>query len=346
MSRVTLPGRTVWSSESFRRTRRALREEKSHVLHVQNFFPLLSPSIYYAARAEGVPVVQTLHNYRILCPSALFFRDGHLCEDCLGRRLPWPGVLHKCYRQSRSASAVVAGMLAAHNALGTWDRAVDIYVALTQFGRRKFIEGGLPAERIVVKPNFVHPDPGPGEGNGDYALFVGRLSPEKGISTLLTAWKQLKGPIRLVIVGDGPSSPEVLEASQRTRSIEWLGRRSGSEVYDLMGRALCLVLPSEWYEGFPRVAVEAFAKGIPIVASRVGALPDIIADNLTGLHFVGGNAEDLAAKLEWAFGHPELMRAFGRQGREEYELRFTADQNYQQLVAIYHQAMTAAQERR
>lgn len=228
---MTLAGVTVWNRAIYRDLRQLLRQEKPQVVHFHNSFPLISPAAYYAARSEGVPVVQTLHNYRLLCPNAVFFRDGQVCEDCLGKFVPWPGVVHACYKESRATTGMVAAMLTVHRVLQTWTETVDLYIALTQFARQKFIQGGLPAEKIVVKPNFVHPDPGPGEGRGGYALFVGRLSPEKGIGILLTAWEKLRGKVDLKIVGDGPLAPQVvkdvgrlpgvggLSANLRTRSM-------------------------------------------------------------------------------------------------------------------------------
>src|SRR5215212_1442885 len=213
--RVSLAVETVWSTRSRLALRDRVRELKPHVAHFHNTFPLISPSGYAACRDEGVPVVQTLHNYRLLCPNGLFFRDGHACEDCLGKTPPWPGVMHACYRGSRPATGVVAAMLTTHRALRTWTKMVNVYIALTEFARQKYIEGGLPAERIVVKSNFVHPDPGAGEGGGGYALFVGRLSPEKGLETLLAAWEQLGVKVPLKIVGSGPMAERVAKASRR-----------------------------------------------------------------------------------------------------------------------------------
>ena len=204
LNSVTLAGKTVWNSSAYRELRNLIHLEQPDVAHFHNTFPLVSPAGYYAARAEGVPVVQTLHNYRLLCPNALFFRDGGVCEDCKSKAITWPGVVHKCYRGSRAASGVVTAMLTTHRALRTWRKKVDVYIALTEFARRKFIEGGLPAGKIIVKPNFVYPDPGPGEGEGGFALFVGRLSFEKGVGTLLAAWEHLDRRIPLKIVGDGP----------------------------------------------------------------------------------------------------------------------------------------------
>jgi len=324
---------TLWNQEAYRRMRHTIRDYKPDLLHTHNTFPLASPAVIRAAKAEGIPVVMTLHNYRLLCVNALFFRRGWVCEDCLGR-IPWRGVLHGCYRDSRPASAVVAAMLTLHRALGTWNM-VDRFIALTEFARQKFIEGGFPPEKISVKPNFVHPDPGPGEGRGGYALFVGRLSPEKGLGTLLMAWERLGGKAPLKIVGDGPLAPEVQEAQKRIPGVEWLGRKAPEEVYALMGEASFLVFPSEWYEGFPKVLAEAFAKGLPVLASALGSQGSIVDHGRTGLHFRPGDPEDLAAKVEWLLAHPNELARMRKEARAEYEAKYTAEENYRQLMAIY-----------
>lgn len=327
--------KTVWSSQAYGIVRHRLAKQFHDVVHVQNFFPLISPSVYYAARAEGVPVVQTLRNYRLLCPNGLFFRDGHICEDCLGKPVPWPGVLHACYRESRTASTAVATMLVIHRTMRTWSNMVNKYIALTEFSRQKFIQGGLPANKIVVKPNFVHPDPGVGKGQGGYALFVGRLSVEKGLDTLLAAWEQLRGQIPLKIVGNGPLSSQVAETIERLSNVEWLGRRSMEEVYALMGEAMVLIFPSKWYETFGRVAVEAFAKGTPVIAANIGAIAGLVEDGRTGLHFHSGNSEDLATKVEWILAHPAELARMRLEARSEFEAKYTAKENYHRLVEIY-----------
>lgn len=327
--------RTVWSVEAHKTLRRRLIEQTHDVVHVQNFFPLISPSVYYAAKAEGVPVVQTLHNYRLLCPNALFFRDGHVCEDCMGKFVPWPGVLHGCYRESRTASGAVAAMLTVHRTMRTWIKMVDVYIALTEFARQKFIEGGLPAEKIVVKPNFVYSDLGIGEGRGGYALFVGRLSPEKGLDTLLAAWERLGEKVPLKIVGEGPLASQVVEAVKKLDHVEWLGRRPMEEVYALMGEATVLIFPSKWYETFGRVAVEAFAKGTPVIAANIGAIAELIDHGRTGLHFRPGDSEDLAAKVEWALAHPGELARMRREARADFEAKYTAKENYRRLMEIY-----------
>ena len=328
---------TLWNREAYSRVREAIRLHRPDILHVHNTFPLASPAVIHAAKAEGVPVVMSLRNYRLLCVNALFFRQGQVCEACLGR-LPWRGALYGCYRESRAASAVVAGMITLHRALGTWN-LVDRFIALTEFARQKFIEGGFPPEKISVKPNFVHPDPGPGEGHGGYALFVGRLSPEKGLGTLLMAWEHLGGKVPLKIVGNGPLAPEVQEAQKRIPGVEWLGRKAPEEVYALMGEAAFLVFPSEWYETFGRVAIEAFAKGTPVLAAHIGAVGEVTEDGRTGLHFRPGDPEDLAAKVEWLLAHPNELARMRKEARAEYEAKYTAEQNYAQLMAIYHEVL-------
>ncbi|MCG6136145.1 MAG: glycosyltransferase family 4 protein [Nostoc sp. LLA-1] len=332
---VPMALRTIWSIESYNIVKEKLRKSAHDLVHIQNFFPLISPSVYYAAKSEGLPVVQTLRNYRLLCPNGLFFRDGQVCEDCMGKFVPYPGVLHSCYRENRPATAVVATMLTAHRAMRTWLEMVDVYICLTEFARQKFITGGLPAEKIVVKPNFVHPDPGIGEGSGGYALFVGRLSVEKGLDTLLAAWQLLDKKVPLKIIGDGPLASQVMKSAKKLPQVEWLGRRPMSEVHKLMGEAMFVIFPSKWYETFGRVAVEAFAKGTPVIAANIGAIAELVDSGRTGLHFAPGDPNDLAAKVQWAIANPTLIAQMRREARAEFEAKYTAQQNYSRIMAIY-----------
>ncbi|RCJ25513.1 glycosyl transferase family 1 [Nostoc minutum NIES-26] len=332
--------RTVWSTESYNIVKQKLNSSNYDIVHIQNFFPLISPSVYYAAKSVGVPVVQTLRNYRLLCPNGLFFRDGEVCEDCMGKFIPYPGVLHGCYRENRPATGAVATMLTVHRAMRTWIEMVDVYISLTEFARQKFIAGGLPPEKIVVKPNFVNPDPGVGSGSGGYALFVGRLSTEKGLDTLLAAWEHLDGKVPLKIVGDGPLSSRVMESVKRLPQVEWLGRRPMSEVHHLMGEAMFLIFPSKWYETFGRVAVEAFAKGTPVIAANIGAIAELVDSGRTGLHFSPGNSEELAAKVEWALANPTILAQMRHQARIEFEDKYTSKENYRRIMEIYKRAST------
>ena len=327
---------TIWSRETQNKLRRLIGEKKPDVAHFHNTFLRISPAAYYVCKEAGVPVVQVLHNYRLICPGALLMREGHVCEDCVGRTVPWHGMMYGCWRGSRMGTAVVATMLTVHRLIRTWQEQVDLYIALTEFARQKFVEGGLPAEKIVVKPNFVAPDPGEGHHEGGYALFVGRLSPEKGLRTLLRAWKRLKG-VPLKVVGDGPLLERVQGSVSKEglKEIEVLGRRPREEVLQLMQEAQMLVFPSECYENFPSVIAEAFACGLPVIASRRGAMTEIVEDGRTGLHFEPGSPEDLAAKVEWAWTHPNELREMGREARREYEQKYTAERNYEVLMGIY-----------
>ena len=334
----TLAADTLWNQKIYRDLRRVIRQNQPQVVHFQNTFPLISPAAYYAVKAEGLPVIQTLHNYRLLCPNALFFREGKVCVDCLGKSIPIPGVIHGCYRNSHVASAGVAAMLGLHSLLKTWSLTVDAFIVYSQFAMNKFIAGGLPPEKLLFKTNSLHPVPDVGLGRGGYALFVGRLSVEKGLGVMLKAWEQLNGRIPLKIVGDGPMLPLVKDAQARIPGVEWLGRQSLDEVYRLMGEASFLVFPSEWYETFGRVAVEAFSKGTPVIAANIGAISELVTPNRTGLHFRASDPDDLVAQVEWALEHPEKMALMRQEARIEFETKYTTDANYQRLVEIYHQA--------
>jgi glycosyltransferase involved in cell wall biosynthesis len=340
LARLALAKDTVWSTRTRRDFTRLLVREAPDLVHVHNTFVMISPSIYGACQERGIPVVQTLHNFRLMCPAATFYRDGNICEACADRGL-WSSVLHGCYRSSRTASATVALMLATHRLLGTWRDSISSYIALTAFSRSKFIAAGFQPDKIFVKPNFIDPDPGPRTMSGDYAVFTGRLSPEKGVITLLRAWERLSVRLPLQIVGDGPDRSS-LEAFARDRSISGIafrGRLTREETLAAVKGARFVIVPSVCYEGFPMVIAEAMACGVPIVCSRLGAMEEIVADGVTGLHFAAGDADDLMRKVEWACHHPSAMREMGRSARHEYENRYTADRNYSLLMDIYERTL-------
>jgi glycosyltransferase involved in cell wall biosynthesis len=341
MARFKLAAWTFWNSHTYHRVRTIIREHQIQIVHCDNIFPLVSPAVYYAAKAEGAAVVQTLHNYRLLCLNAYLFRDGQLCEDCLNRQFASRGALRACYRQSPEASWVSAVMLACHRLMGTWQKQVDVHIALSRFCMDKFIEGGLPKEKLVTKPNFISPDPDISPDSGRFALFVGRLSPEKGIFSLLHAWENLRD-IPLKIVGDGPLSgvAQSWVMSRRMNVVEFLGYRDHDDIYSLMRDARFLVFPSTWYECSPVTILEAFACGVPVIAPRLGAMKEIVTDGRTGLHFEPGDPDDLADKVGWAWTHPEQVLEMGLQARKAYEENYTAGHNYRMLMEIYMRAMT------
>ncbi|AFY82264.1 glycosyltransferase [Oscillatoria acuminata] len=329
----------IYSHASKERVLQEINRFGPDIVHVHNFFPLLSPSVYDACREARVPVVQTLHNFRLFCANSFFYRDGKVCEDCMGKFFPTPAVVHTCYRDSRIGSAVVGTMQTVHRIRGTWRDRVDCYIALTDFARNKFIEAGLPANKITVKPNFVSVDPGCGEGQGDYALFVGRLSPEKGLDTLLAAWETLGDRIGLKIIGDGPLAPTVEEAATRIPGVEWMGRQSQDQLQSLMKNAQVLIFPSVWYETFGLVVIEAYAAGVPVIASNLGTMSLLIDPGRTGLLFRAGDPQDLQERIEWILSHPLEVKKMRQEARKEFESKYTADLNYQQLLNIYELAL-------
>jgi glycosyltransferase involved in cell wall biosynthesis len=342
--KLALASRTIWSGNAHEEIRDVIARSSPDVAHFHNTFPLISPSAYYACAEAGVPVVQSLHNYRLLCPAAAFLRDGRVCEECLGRAVPWPGVLHGCYRDSRPATLALATMLSVHRALGTWRNKVNLYIALSEFARKKFIEGGLPAERIMVKSNFVSDRPARPGCRGDYGLWVGRFSEEKGIRVLLTALGELSLPVPFKLAGTGPLFEEVARGitQNELEQVDLLGRVPPPNIFDLMHGARFVVVPSVCFENFPVVIAEAFACGVPVVASRIGSMVELVEDGRTGLHFKMGDPADLAAKVEWAWTHPAEMKEMGQAARREYEAKYTAQHNYDVLMRIYETARTKA----
>jgi glycosyltransferase involved in cell wall biosynthesis len=338
MSRVALFGQTVWSSRTEVDIEKYVADFRPEVIHVHNTLPLISPSLYYAAGKARVPVIQTLHNFRMLCPQAMFLRDGKVCEDCLGN-LPWRGVVRGCYRDSKAQSAVIAGMLVTHRVLGTYRNKITRYIALNEFCRKKFIEGGLSSEQISVKPNFAD-IPVSDDVTRHGGLFVGRLSAEKGISILAGAMRQLP-KCDLKIIGSG-SEEAVFNLLGNTQKLGFLPR---DKIFSHMRSSAYLLMPSICYENFPLTLVEAFACGLPVIASRLGSMAELIEDGKTGLLFDSGSAEDLAKKIAWAEANSLAIGEMGRNARREYEEKYTPSKNHDQLMQIYIQAIETCRSR-
>ena len=341
--RVRLAARTVWAGAAAEAVAERARAVGANVVHVHNFLPLLSPAVHGAARATGAAVVQTLHNYRLICPAATLFRDGAPCEDCVGRRVAMPAIVHACYRDSRAQTAAVTAMLAVHRARRTWHRDVDAFVALTAFGRDRFVAGGLPADRLLVKPNFA-PDPGeagdPGERYGQRPfLFVGRLAEEKGLRTLLAAWRLLDTDVALRIVGAGPLAAEVEAAAADLPGVTFVGPLARDEVQGEMRSARALVFPSLWYEGMPLTVIEAFAAGLPVIASGLGAMNDMVDDGRTGRLIKPGDPRALADAVKALARDANGTASMGSAARRAYLDTYAPEPNYTQLAAIYRQAV-------
>jgi exopolysaccharide biosynthesis WecB/TagA/CpsF family protein len=342
IQKAALAANTIWSGESSRALQEVIRRERPDVAHFHNTFPLVSPSAYSTCRDAGIPVVQTLHNYRLVCPSANLFREGRPCEECVGKWNAWPGILHGCYHGSRATTGVVAAMLTIHRELGTWHDRVDCFIAPSEFARRKFIQGGLPSRKVFVKPHFIHPDPGNGSSRGESAIFVGRLSEEKGLHRFLQAWKLAGVTLPLRIVGDGPLRKRLqLERDYLgLANVYFDGQLDRRQIFEVLKKANFLVLPSECYETFSMVAAEAAACGVPVIATRHGAIAEIVDDLHTGLLFGPADTVDLASKIEWAFQHPDSLAELGRAARAKFVSEYTAKRNLPQLLAIYERAST------
>lgn len=338
--RLVLLQKAIWNNSSRDEFADLLQREKPDVVHVHNTWVMISPSIYSACREAGIPVVQTLHNYRLLCPVGTFFRDGHVCEECVEHSL-WRSIQNGCYRDSRSETAAVGLMLAVHRSRHTWENDVTSYIVLTEFARKKFLNGGLPADKIFVKPNFVDPDPLPRTGDGEYAIFAGRLAPERRVSTLLDAWTLLRSRVPLKIVGGGEERAHLQQKAdwKKLDMVEFTGLLPHDQTVAAIKQARFLIFASEWYETFGLTMIEAFASGVPVICSHLGAMQEIVEDGRTGLHFSPGDYRDLAEKVEWAWNHPERMQEMGKAARQEYESKYTAEANYPRLIEIYEQAI-------
>jgi glycosyltransferase involved in cell wall biosynthesis len=327
--------RSFYSRPSYDLTTEKIKSFRPDILHIHNIVPGLSPSIYYAANAADIPVVQTLHNYRLVCANGQLFRDGRPCEECVTSHSFLPGVKHACYRNSHMGSAVVGAGTAVHSALGTWQQRVDRYIVLSKFAASMLGGTRVPLDKMRVKPNFTV-DRGAGAGDGGYALFVGRLSKEKGLETLLEADAMGKLALPVYIVGGGPMLQTIEAACAMPGSqLRYLGYKSGEEVFELMKRASALLAPSIWYEGFPMVIVEALSFGVPIIASRIGSLPEIIDVGVSGLLHNPGDAAGIAEAVRWVADNSVDVAAMRQAARNRYLNHYSEEQNYCELLKIY-----------
>jgi len=322
----TLMG-VISNKSSYKRVRDEVISFSPDIIHVHNFFPLVSPVVFDVAHENAIPIVLTLHNYRLICPGALLLRNEKTCEVCVNSTFPFKGVINKCYRNSLIETAALGFMNYWHNEIGTWGNKIDRFIVLTDFAKKKFLNSSLNVEggQFVTKPNFV-PDYGEG-GGGDRFLFVGRLSHEKGISVLLETFSQSN--FKLAIIGEGPLINEVEEAEKVNKNITYLGCQGRKAVIKAMKSCRALIFPSIWYEGMPMTILEAFSCGCPVIASKLGSMVELIEDQVNGLHFKPGDSVDLRSKLE-------LITVGMRGGaRDSYLKKFTPEENYKSLINIY-----------
>lgn len=331
---------TVWSTRSRADLARVVAAEKPDIVHVHNTFAMLSPSIYGAFGRAGIPVIQTLHNFRLYCPGALFMRDRKPCEACVDHGLH-NALRYRCYRNSLPQTAVLATMLAVNRSIGTYDRNVTRYIALTEFARQRFVHAGIDPGRIRVKGNFLPNPPAPGTGSGGHVAFVGRLLDGKGVGTLLEAWRRV-GDIPLKVLGDGALRPELERAAREAGSpVEFLGAVPRERVLQIVSAASFLVVPSEWYEGFPMVVAEAFACGTPVLASRIGSLDELVTEGVTGRKFAPGDPGALAQAAIDLYRDSDGRAAMRRHCRTFFDSSLNEESHFDRLMAIYEEAAAA-----
>jgi len=340
--RATLPGRVIWSRAGQRALERAVERYRPAVIHIHNTFPLFSPAVFWQARRSGAAVVHTLHNFRPFCPAGTFLRDGRACEACLGR-FPLPAIRYGCYRDSRVATIPVALMDGVHGWLRTWQRCVDRFIVVSDYERDKYVQGGWPADKIRVKYNTVWEQALPPRRPGPAFVCMSRLSPEKGVDVFLEGWRrafpQGGPPVRLT--ASGPLGAELRAEYGDLPGVTFLGHVERSVLLDELTRARAVVLPSRCYEGFPRVVVEAYAAGVPLVASRVGSLAQLVEHEVTGLQVRTGDADDMAAALRRLAESDELVERLGRSARERYERLYSPAVTMGQLLGVYREAIAS-----
>jgi glycosyltransferase involved in cell wall biosynthesis len=323
----------VWSPRAVARVSRKIRETGAEIVHCHNLFPTLSPAVLRASAERGAAPVMTLHNYRLMCLPSTFLRDGRVCEDCMGRP-PWPGVLHHCYRGSMPGSAALAASLSTHRMFRTFDR-VALYLPVSEFVRRKYIEGGFAPDRLRTKSNFTWPAPRRA-GAGDHFLFLGRLSSEKGLQTLLEGWSRTSA--RLLVVGDGPDADRL--RSDAPDNVEFVGSVPRGEVEGYVRGARAVLLPSRWYEAQPRVVLEAYASGVAVLASRIGALPELVADDTSGLLVPPDDALAWIRAVERLRDDAESVR-LGEGAYRLWRERYSPDRGLENLEMAYRLARSA-----
>ncbi|MEW8027998.1 MAG: glycosyltransferase family 4 protein [Candidatus Thiodiazotropha sp.] len=332
LDRTLLFVSAIWSKRTIRDLEQIISVEKPDIIHIHNTFPLISPSVYWVAKKHNIPTIQTIHNFRLSCIQAMYIRNMKVCEDCL-KKGPWRGAIRKCYRGSILASVSSAMIIQFHRIIGTYQNKIDTYIALNEFCKQKLIEMGLPKDKIKIKPNFVTLEHAKRQIRDGNPLYVGRLSEEKGISVLANSIKSIPNQV-FDIVGDGPDK----KILQRLSNVRLLGKMDQAGVYRLMQKTPFLIMPSVWYENMPRTLVESYGNATPIIASRIGALGELITHMRTGLLFECGSVDDLSDSILWALQNPDEMNKMGYEAHTDFIMKYTDKVNYRLLMEIYNNA--------
>ena len=319
-------------------------------MHVHNVFPLLSPAIFDAAAGTRTGVVNTLHNYRTVCAAPALLRNGLTCTACIEKSSVWPALRHGCYRKSRLATIPVAASVALHRGLGTYARHVDAFIALTQFQKSLLVDGGLPEQNMYVKPNCYSgvPNRAPWREREDKAVFIGRLSAEKGADSLVKAWLQWgESAPKLEIIGEGPESEGLRRAVQVSKSsrVVFTGQKKPEEARALLSKAKLLILPSEWFEGFPLVLCEALAFGVPVAASHLGPFEELVQSPGIGRLFTPRDPVNLQATVAALWQDQAALAQMSRSATQEFETKYSAQKSIEALEAIYKLAISTKARR-
>lgn len=330
---------TVWSLKYYRLLKKKLKDIKPDIVHFHNTFPLISPAAYYACKNLNIPVVQTLHNYRLACPGALFMRSDSICEKCLKGSL-LNSIKYGCYRESRVQTIPLTAMLYTHRLMDTWNKKVDKFITLSNFAKNKIIEAGIDRDRIVIKPNFMEKTYLNDSEKEDYIVFVGRLSKEKGVHLLLEGWKNIEPQFdsKLLIIGDGPDNNMLRNKYKNLKNVSFMGRLEKDQILKIVSKAKYLVVPSVWYEGFPMTIVEAYSVNTPVISSDIGSLKEIVVDGITGFNFKNNNINDLEQVLKKALTYTEY-RKLENNVMQKFEENYSSDINYKILINIYKEAI-------
>ncbi len=329
---------TNWSDFTYHDFLKVLEKEQPDLCHVHNFLPLISPSIFYACEKANVPVVQTLHNYRLICTNGLLMRQGQICESCLGKSA-YQSVLKKCYRDSMIQTYAIASMLEKHKKRQTWTTKIDAFICLTEFARDKFIAHGLPPEKLKIKPNFMGGNSSKEiekKEENPYFIYVGRLTESKGVNLFKAINADLPFPIKMV--GEG----ELMNELRGLPTIEVLGTKTHDETVALIRNARALILPSLWYEGMPMVILEAFAVKTPVIASNLGAMKSMIQHTNNGLLFSAGSSAELLNLLQMAKDYPDKMKVLADNAFANYAELYSSEANYEKLMEIYQSVIHPA----
>ena len=333
-------GRIIYSREAERKMAELIRATKPDIAHLHNIYHQLSPSILRPLRRQRIPTVLTLHDYKLICPNYTLVSRGAVCERCKGHKY-YQAVLQGCVKDSRLKSALCALEAYAHRAWGIYARAVDLYIAPSQFLKQKMMEFGLDGSRIVHVPNFVSVESvEPCPSSDGYFVYSGRIEGAKGVETLLEAARnsQVARRFELRIAGDGEQRADLEASAQGMDHVRFLGWQSPEEVGSLLRGAMFSVVPSQWYENAPLTIYEAYAYGKPVIASRIGGIPELVEEGRTGLLFEPGDAQDLQQKIDYLLTHPELAVEMGGNARKLAEESYGPDRHYQQLMEVYGRA--------